>query len=163
MRRLIRPVTAVLVVLGALWGIGQALARRRSTGDESSDEFELASYLGGASWTSTAASFRRGVVRVVCGGVDLDLRQAVVDPGGATLELSPTFGGVNVTVPAEWRVLVEDRSTFGGIDAHVTPPDELPDGAPLLRVSVRASLGGVAIRAGSPAGDAHRVTGWATT
>ena len=163
MRRLMRPVTAVLVVLGSLWALGQARARRRTVGDESSDEFAVASYLGGASWTSTADSLRRGVVRVVCGGVDLDLRPAVVDPAGATLELSPTFGGVNVTVPTDWRVLVDDRSRLGGVDAQVTPPDELPDAAPLLRVSVRARLGGVAIRAGGPAGDGHHVSGWATT
>ena len=108
-------------------------------------------------------SLRRGVVRVFCGGVDLDLRGATLDPAAATLELSPTFGGVNVTVPTEWRVLVDNRSSLGGVDAHVTPPDELPDSAPLLRVSVRARLGGVAIRAGGPDGDGHRVSGWATT
>jgi len=163
MRRLMRPVTAVLVVLGSVWALGQALARRRTVGDESSDEFELASYVGGASWASTAPSLRRGVVRVFCGGVDLDLRGATLDPAAATLELSPTFGGVNVTVPTEWRVLVDNRSSLGGVDAHVTPPDELPDSAPLLRVSVRARLGGVAIRAGGPDRDGHRVSGWATT
>lgn len=163
MRQLVRPVTAVLVVLGALWALGQALARRRAVGDESSDEFELASYLGGASWTSTATSLRRGVVRVCCGGVDLDLRPAALDPSGATLELSVTWGGVNVTVPGAWRVLVENRSTLGGVDVRVTPPDQLPDDAPLLHVSASARLGGVAIRAADAANDAHRMSGWTST
>jgi hypothetical protein len=147
----VRRVGTVVIALGALWAIGQALARRRTVGDESSDEFELASYVGGASRTSTATSLRRGVVRVFCGGVDLDLRSAVLDPAGAALDLSATWGGVNVTVPRDWRVLVEDRSKLGGVDVGVTPPDELPDDAPLLRVTVAARLGGAAIRAAAPA------------
>jgi hypothetical protein len=130
-----RRVGAVLMVFGALWAIGQALARRRTVDDETSDEFELASYLGGASWTSTAASLRRGVVRVCCGGVDLDLRPALLDPLGATLELLPMWGGVNVTVPRGWRVLVVDRSTLGGVDAPRDPARRAPrrcPGAPRL-------------------------------
>lgn len=166
MRPLVRLGATVLMVLGALWAIGQALGRRRTAGDATSDEFELAAYFGGAHRTSTAASLRRGVVRVFCGGVDLDLREAAPDPGGATLDLSAVWGGVNVTVPRSWRVLVEDRSTLGGVDARVTPPEELPDDAPLLRVLVSARLGGAAIRAADPAADGqdgHRLRGWASS
>ena len=162
MRRLVRLGTPVIVVLGGLWAAGQVLARRRTVGDATSDEFELAVYFGGAERTSTAVSLRHGVVRVCCGGVDLDLRQATLDPSGATLELSPLWGGVNVTVPRAWRVLVEDRSRLGGVDARVTPPEELLDDAPLLRVLVGARMGGVAIRAADPAPDehGHRLRGW---
>lgn len=162
MRRLVRLGTPVIVVLGGLWAACQVLARRRTVGDAASDEFELAVYFGGAERTSTAASLRRGVVRVCCGGVDLDLREAVLDPSGATLELSAMWGGVSVTVPRTWRVLVEDRSTLGGVDARVTPPEELPDDAPFLRVSVTARLGGVAIRAADPALEehGHHLRGW---
>lgn len=162
MRRLVRLGTKAIVVLGGLWAAGQVLARRQTAGDAASDEFELAAYLGGAERESTAASLRRGVVRVCCGGVDLDLRAAVLDPSGATLELSAMWGGVNVTVPRAWRVLVEDRSTLGGVDSRVTPPEELPEDAPQLRVVVSARMGGVAIRAADPAPDehGHRLRGW---
>jgi hypothetical protein len=72
------------------------------------------------------------------------------------------WGGVNVTVPRAWRVLVEDRSTLGGVDSRVTPPEELPEDAPQLRVLVSARMGGVAIRAADPAPDehGHRLRGW---
>ena len=153
MGRVARLGTRALLLLGALWAIGQALARRQSVGDASADEFELAAYVGGAERTSTAAGLRHGIVRVCCGGVDLDLREAVLDPAGATLELSAVCGGVNVAVPRDWRVLVEDRSTLGGVDARVPPPEELPDDALLLRVVVSVRLGGVAINAADPAAD----------
>ena len=164
MRRLGRIGTTVVLLLGALWAAGQVLARRRTAGDATSDEFELTTYFGGAERASTAGALRRGVVRVCCGGVDLDLRRAVLDPGGATLELSPLLGGVNVRVPRTWRVIVDDRSTLGGVDAHVTPHAELADDAPVLHVVASARLGGVALKAADPASEhGHRLRGWAST
>ena len=165
--RLARLGMKVVGVMVALWAGGQALARRRTAGDETSDEFELAAYFGGAQRRSTATSLRRGIVRAFCGGVDLDLREALLDPLGATLDVSATWGGVNVLVPRTWMVSVNDRSTLGGVDARVTPPEELPDDAPELRVSVNARMGGVAIKAADPvdasAGSTHRLEGWAST
>jgi hypothetical protein len=164
MRQLAKLAAKVGVVLVGLWATGQALARRRTVGDETSDEFELATYFGGAQRKCTATSLRRGVARVFCGGVDLDLREAELDPAGATLDLSATGGGVNVTVPPSWKVVVEDRSVLGGVATRVTPPEELPDEAPELRVGVGARLGGVAIKASEPSvGSAHGLQGWTST
>jgi hypothetical protein len=56
---------------------------------------------------------------------------------------------------------------LGGFDARVTPPEELPDDAPRLDVSVTARLGGIAVKAADPvdqsAGSSHQIQGWAST
>jgi hypothetical protein len=65
MRFLVR----VAVVIVGLWAVGQALARRKTAGDETADEFEIAAYVGGVQRTCRAAALRRGIVSVVCGGV----------------------------------------------------------------------------------------------
>ena len=157
----------LVVVIVGLGAAGQALARRRTVGDETADEFEIAAYVGGVQRTCKATALRRGVVGVVCGGVDLDLREATLAPAGATLDLSATWGGINVVVPRAWRVDVEERTVLGGFDARVTPPAELPDAAPRLGVSITARLGGVAIRAAdaadASAGSSHQLQGFATT
>jgi predicted membrane protein len=145
MRVLVIVVVKVVAVLAGLWAVGQVLARRRTVGDETSDEFAIAVYVGGVQRVCKATSLRRGSVSVVLGGVELDLREATLAPGGADLDLSATLGGVNVTVPSDWRVVVEDRATLGGVEALVTDPEELPDDAPLLRVAAGARLGGVSI------------------
>ena len=164
MRSVVVAVVKVVVLLAGLAALGQVLARRRTFGDETSDEFGIAAYLGGAQRTCRAGSLRHGSVSVVLGGVDLDLREATLDPAGADLDLSASWGGVNVTVPRGWRVQVEDRATLGGVDAHVTPPEELPDEAPLLRVVASARFGGVSIVAKDPtAGAAHELRGLAST
>jgi len=168
MRVLVVAVVKVIVVLAGLWALGQALARRRTVGDETSDEFAIAVYVGGIQRACKATSLRRGSVSVVLGGVDLDLREATLDPSGADLHLSATLGGVNVTVPSEWRVVVEDRATLGGVEALVTDPEELPDDAPLLRVAAHARLGGVsivtdAVRTRAAAHPGHELRGAATS
>jgi len=145
MGAVVKRVLQVVVALVALGAAGQLLARRKTFGDETADEFAIATYLGGVERACEATSLRRGTVSVVLGGVDLDLREATLDPSGADLELSATLGGVNVTVPSNWRVVVEDRATLGGVEALVTDPEELPDDAPLLRVAAGARLGGVSI------------------
>ena len=167
MRFLVRAGVGLVVVIAGLGALGQLLARRRTVGDETADEFTVAVYVGGVQRTCKAASLRRGVVSVVCGGVDLDLREAALDPAGATLALSATWGGVNVTVPTTWRVLVEQRSVLGGVDTRVTPPEELPEDAPVLEVEASTRFGGVALRAAAPSGapdePSHRLEGWAST
>jgi hypothetical protein len=166
-RLLVIVAVKLVVVLGGLWVLAQALARRRTVGDETADDFAVAAFMGGAQRTCRAESLRHGSVSVVFGGVDLDLRPARLDPAGAELELSATFGGVSLRVPRDWRVIVDDRATLGGVEARVTPPEELADDAPLLRVRATSRLGGVSIRAGDPVDpDApadRSLHGWAAT
>jgi len=168
MRALVIVVVKVIAVLAGLWAVGQVLARRRTAGDDTSDEFAIAVYVGGVQRACKATSLRRGSVSVVLGGVDLDLREATLDASGADLDLSATLGGVNVTVPSDWKVVVEDRATLGGVEALVTDPEELPGGAPLLRVEAGARLGGVAIMtdaavAEATANSGHELRGVATS
>ena len=162
MKSLVKAGVGLVVVLAGLGAAGQALARRRTFGDETADEFAITTYVGGVERTCRAAALRHGSVSVVCGGVELDLREATLAPEGAQLDLSAAWGGVNVVVPRAWKVVVEDRTVLGGFDAHVTPLDELPDDAPRLDVSITARLGGVAIKAADPAGP-HQLEGWAST
>lgn len=145
MGRLLRAVRRFLVVGALLWGVGQLLARRFTEGDAGSDEFSLAAIFGGAERTSTATALRRGRCLVVCGGVQLDLREAVLDPAGAELLVDATCGGVQVLVPASWRVTVAMEPKAGGVDVRVTPVETLSDDAPSLTVRGVARMGGVQI------------------
>jgi hypothetical protein len=145
MRRLLGGLTRFLFFGVLLWGVGQLLARRYTEGDAGSNDFSLAAIFGGAERTSTATALRRGRCLVVCGGVQLDLRDATLDPDGAELVVETTFGGVQVLVPATWRVTSEVEPRAGGVDVSVTSVDELPDDAPSLTVRGMARMGGVQI------------------
>jgi len=148
MRRLIRFIVRFLIVSALLAAAGH-LAARMIEGDaeESDDEFDLAAFWGGRQWRSTAAALRRGSVRVILGGVDLDFTDATVDPDGASLDLDVKFGGVKVTVPPDWRVEVEQDVRGGEVEMDLADPDTLAEDAPQLTLSVTVRAGGVMVSA----------------
>jgi predicted membrane protein len=144
-RALLRALLGVALVLGFLRVMGVVISRQATEGDEEADAFSIAAILGGATRVSRAAALREGRVLAASGGVQLDLREATLDPGGAELLLQAYFGGIQVLVPAGWRVVVESDATMGGVDARVTDEAELAADAPALRVEARAVLGGVQV------------------
>ncbi len=119
------------------------ISRKLDEGSEASDEFRRVVILDGTEFTSQAGGLRSGEVRVVLGGAQLDLREATLDPGGATLMLKNTLGGLQVLVRDDWAVTVEDEIIGGGgVEIDVTPADDLPEDAPRLRISLLTRMAG---------------------
>jgi hypothetical protein len=131
---------AVLVARGIL-------VRRFTEGDSESDEFSVAAIMGGVDRSSTASALRRGRVVAAVGGVNLDLREATLNPAGADLRVEAYVGGVQVSVPNTWRVQVQSEAAMGGVEANVPEPDDLPEDAPTLRIDAIARVGGVMVTA----------------
>jgi predicted membrane protein len=122
--------------------VGQIITRKLTKGDETSDEFQVAAVMGGKRFESRALDLKSGTVITSMGGIELDLRDATLDQGGATLDLRATMGGVQVIVPKEWAVEVDKKSVAGGFDVKVTPLEDLPEDAPRLHVHAVTRLGG---------------------
>ena len=150
--RLLR--TLILVELGAWAGMATtaALVKRMlpSRGDAQSDEVSLVAIYDGIELASTATAFRGGSMLAWFGGIEVDLSNATLAPD-ARLSLGALFGGIQVTVPAGWRVVSTARSFAGGVSDRVPEPED-PD-APTLTLESMAAFGGIDVRA-SAAGDA---------
>ncbi len=140
--RLLFKLALVLTALGA---VSRLLSRLLTEGDDASDVFSIAAIVGGAERTSRATALRHGRVLACCGGVQLDLREAALDPAGARLSIRALMGGVQVTMPRGWRVLLDAETRAGAIERNTTPLDALPEDAPVLHVEVDAVMGGVAL------------------
>jgi len=132
-------------ILGAI--IGQAIAKKLARGDESSDDFQVAAVMGGKQFNSTAGHLRSGSAIASLGGIELDLREATLDPLGANLDLKATMGGVQVLVPDTWAVDVDEDVQAGEVSVDVTPIEKLPDDAPKLHIDARTVMGGVQVMA----------------
>jgi hypothetical protein len=78
----------------------------------------------------------------VMGGVELDLREAHFAEGVTEIEISVFMGGVNLLLPAGVRVETVGAGFMGGFSVKNPEADPGP-GAPLLRISGFAALGGV--------------------
>jgi len=126
-------------------GAAILLSKARTVGTHSTDRLHHVAVLGGSTQRISSSNFQGGSVTAVMGGVELDLRDAVL-LSSTTLEVAAVMGGVEVRVPALWRVEVSGTPILGGIENRVMNEGKLPD-APTLHISATAVLGGVEIHA----------------
>ncbi len=72
--------------------------------------------------------FRGGDISAVMGGSRLDLRGAKAAPEGAVVDLFVWWGGVEIILSENWRVVNESNVVMGGIeDKTKTPPADARD------------------------------------
>ena len=122
--------------------MGLALVKRRDAVPQApdADEVDLVATFAPLDYRSTSSAFRGGRVETWFGGGVVDLRQATLDPAGATIEVNALFGGGNLVVPEEWNVETKIAGIGGIGDAR--PDRERAIDAPTLRVEGLALFGG---------------------
>ena len=95
------------LMLASVAGVFVARATKRRIEEvdaPDADEVRLAAIFEPISFRSTATRFRGGTVDCWYGGGVIDLREAVLDPGGARIDVRAVFGGAQLVVPESWRV-----------------------------------------------------------
>ena len=144
--RILRRALLGLLLLNVVLVAAAQVAKRMlpSYGDEDSDVFAAVAAMDGAEIANRSDSFRAGSGTAVMGGMTIDLTDAEISTS-ATLELTAVAGGIDVTVPAIWRVEMASTVFAGGAE-NLTDPDAADVEAPLLLVDARAYFGGIAIR-----------------
>ncbi|MEA2024968.1 MAG: LiaF-related protein [Actinomycetota bacterium] len=147
--RILKRVLLGVILLNVLLVVAAQVAKRMlpAYGDEDSDVFAAVAAMDGAEVVNRSDSFRAGSGTAVMGGMTIDLTKAEISTS-ATLELVAVAGGIEVTVPANWRVEMTSTVFAGGVE-NLTDPDAVAGEAPLLLVDARAYFGGVAIRSAS--------------
>lgn len=88
-----------------------------------------------------AGPFVGGSVTAILGDVHLDLREASLDPAGATVQVTTVFGDIDLDVPDGWRIRVSGPELLGDVrlrTVHEPPPD-----APVLQLRVVTIFGDV--------------------
>lgn len=150
MSKKLRRVLAVVVAAQVgTWFAARSAARRLEKGDEDSDEFRIAALMGGRSFHSHASRLSSAEVIAGIGGIDLDLRDAMLDPAGATLDLNAVMGGIQVVVPEGWAIDLDADGVGGRVDTNVTPEAELPGDAPRLRIHATTRFSGALVTTSS--------------
>jgi hypothetical protein len=83
------------------------------TTDPSADEIVAVAIFEPLEFRSTSRNFRGGRLECWYGGGVLDLRDATLAPEGATLQVRAVFGGGQILVPADWKVVSTVRGMGG--------------------------------------------------
>jgi predicted membrane protein len=139
-----------LIPLGiALFGaklVWDALARRSArSGIEHGDSTVHAfAVMGGVHWHSTTRAFRGGDVNAIMGGVEVDLRNVQIQPGEeAVIDALAMMGGVEIFVPAGWRIVSHVLPLMGSFENKSGPGNA--DG-PTLTVRGTAFMGAIEVK-----------------
>lgn len=148
--RLVWP--AILIALGILMLIRntQHSQSRPAAGDASGNPpapgtLNVWTLFGGVERCVDAKDFRGGEVSAMFGGIELDLRGAVMAEAQVTIDVSAMFGGVEIQVPETWLVEMKGTALFGGFANETRPPQPGPSSAPRLIVTGYAMFGGVTV------------------
>ncbi len=153
--RLIRALLTLVFGTFLIGGIASAIAaayakgRIESHGGEADDEFDLASIFTGQDFVSRASALRRASALSWYGGGTVDLRQATLDPNGATLTARSIFGGLRLVVPETWPIQRDMIAAFGGI-GDARGGDRVDTSLPVLRLEGFSIFGGIGIVSDAP-------------
>ena len=100
-------------------------------------------HYGGDEYFFRGEQFHGARLDAFCGGIRLDLREAVITED-EEIDIHTFCGGVELFVPAHVNVLVKSRSFIGGVgNSTVHVPDQ---NAPCLHIVVSNFFGGVDIK-----------------
>lgn len=83
----------------------------------------------------------------VMGGVELDFRDAVLEPGSVTtINCFAFWGGIDITVPPDVHVDTGGFAVLGGFEQSGEAWEDPPEGAPTIRINGVALMGGVDVK-----------------
>lgn len=121
----------------------------RGLAEKSKGSENLVAVFGGCERKGRWLVEPRTNVSVLCGGVELDLREAVLGQQEVTIQLAVILGGVDITLPHGVRVVNNTSAILGGADLHGT--DQVVDpNVPVVRLTGTCMLGGVNVKAKGP-------------
>lgn len=145
-KRIIRLIVVGWIVSMVAGAIAALRAKQRIGPNtlESADEIAASAIFGPLDYHSTATNLRGGTLELWYGGGVLDLRDATLAPEGATLAVKVVFGGGQVLVPADWRVIANVQG-LGGVQ-DVREAKGYPEGAPTLTIEGMVIAGGFAVQ-----------------
>jgi len=120
--------------------------------------------VGGAPSSTNAVAIMGGTTRkgawvvpssfsalAVMGGVELDLREARFETRSVTINAVAFWGGIDITVGPDIRVLVDGVGVMGAFDG---PRDAVDDSGVSVRVTGLALMGGVDVKRKEATGNA---------
>ncbi|WP_428265846.1 DUF1707 SHOCT-like domain-containing protein [Haliangium sp.] len=89
-------------------------------------------------------------VVAVMGGIELDMREAILPPGITEIHVTAIMGGVEITVPPHVSVQTEGMALLGGFEELHRAPAVPDPNMPVLVVKGLALMGGVEIKTRLP-------------
>ncbi len=141
-------IVLVLIGLGIalIWSSISSKQSRTMTLEESEDSESFINsfaFMGGISRKNNSTTFRGGEFSAIMGGVEIDLSEAEISGDAAIINVFAFWGGIEITVPKNWKIEIDAYPILGGIEDDTRSSQE--QNAKKLIVRGYAIMGGVEI------------------
>jgi predicted membrane protein len=137
-----------LIILAGLWLLLRPAFRYRPPDkfpEIKENDIDASAILSGMKRRIESQSFKGGHVTAIMGGMELDFTGAGLDAGKATLDATALFGGVDIRVPRDWKVVMDVVPILGGAeDKHRNVSDA--EAKATLYVKGTAIFGGITVK-----------------
>ena len=137
----------LLIIFVGLWLIFKPRFRGIKGGvpKTKEDDLDLFAMFSGIERKVESSNFRGGKATALFGGLEIEFTNAQLAEQKATVELTAIFGGIDVWIPQEWKVVVDSNAFFGGVDnKHRTASDENIKGT--IFIKANCIFGGIDIK-----------------
>jgi predicted membrane protein len=136
----------VLIILFGLWVIFRPRFRSREKIPEiKGHDLDVSGVFSGLKRVIDSKEFRGGKASAIFGGLELDFTESGLAENEATVDVTAAFGGIEIRVPAEWKIIVDSNPIFGAIeDKRKTFPQA--EDAPKLYIRGIVIFGGIEIK-----------------
>jgi predicted membrane protein len=104
----------------------------------------LFALMSGYKRVCSSQNFRGGDINAIMGGCAVDLRQASIQNEPAVINVFAFWGGIDIKVPGDWKVVIEGFPILGGIADQTASP--LQGSEKQLVIRGQAIMGGVEIK-----------------
>src|SRR5690349_13304580 len=109
------PAVVILVVALIVFLVFNNSDSDASERNSSDSTLSASAFLGGVERSINSPSFRRADAWAFMGGIQLDLRDAIMEGNQATIDVSAVMGGVDIRVPRSWTVINHVTPILGGV------------------------------------------------
>ena len=137
------PVVIIII------GISILYPRRKKGSDgviTTEDQVDYFSAFSGLETRNTSQNFTGGSITAIFGGSNIDLTNAKLSEYGAKLSCFAAFGGIEVTVPKNWKVVTTGIPIFGGWSnkTHCVPDGSNTEKT--IEINCIAAFGGIEVK-----------------
>ncbi|MFA8342901.1 MAG: hypothetical protein ACEPO8_08005 [Rhodothermaceae bacterium] len=108
------PLTIVALGLYLIYHKEKKIEPEEKINIDDISEIETMAIFGGGHKSYLLDDFKGGRATAIFGGSEINLRGCKISNSGAELEIISIFGGLTFEVPADWNVVVDVVSIFGG-------------------------------------------------
>lgn len=134
----------LLIVAGTSLVVRSMRGPAAADGADRSAEVHTFALMAGIHQKFDTQDFRGGDASALMGGVEIDLRSARAAQPQVVIDVFAWWGGIDVFVPRDWRVVNEVVPIMGGVDDQTRPAEGEVRTTLLLRGA--AIMGGIEIK-----------------